>query len=97
MSPLTEQDIQQALRDLPGWERDGERLVLAVDLGDFKRAMAFLVRVAFEAESLAHHPEIHAVYGSVRLALTTHDAGNHITSLDVALARRIQGIWERWG
>jgi len=89
MAPLTERDIHDALRDLPGWEVEGQRLVFTHDFGSFRDAMAFLVRLGFEAEELNHHPEIRNVYGRVELALTTHDAGNRITELDVELARRV--------
>ena len=92
MSPLTEHDIRQALRDLPGWQVEADRLVFTHDFGSFRAAMAFLVRLGFEAEAMNHHPEIHNVYGRVRLALTTHDAGDRITDKDVELAGRIVGL-----
>jgi 4a-hydroxytetrahydrobiopterin dehydratase len=92
MSPLTEHDIRHALRDLPGWEVEGDRLLFTHDFGSFRAAMAFLVRLGFEAEAMNHHPEIHNVYGRVRLALTTHDAGDRITAKDVELAGRVLGL-----
>lgn len=92
MDPLTERDIQEALRDLTPWEVAGDRLVFTHDFGSFRDAMAFLVRVGFEAEAMNHHPEIHNVYGRVRLELTTHDAGNRVTQLDVDLARRVVAV-----
>jgi 4a-hydroxytetrahydrobiopterin dehydratase len=45
--------------------------------------------MSFEAEELAHHPELLQVYGRVELRLRTHDAGNRVTALDVALATAI--------
>ena len=41
-----------------------------------------------------HHPEIHNVYKTVVLALTTHDAGNKVTALDVELAAAIDALVE---
>lgn len=58
----------------------------------FCEAFAFMVRVAFEAESLGHHPDWTNVYDRVTIRLSTHDAGNRVTSLDVDLARRIEGL-----
>ncbi|MBZ0119655.1 MAG: 4a-hydroxytetrahydrobiopterin dehydratase, partial [Sandaracinaceae bacterium] len=52
----------------------------------------FLVRIAFDAEQLGHHPEIHNVYSRVWLTLRTHDAGNRVTALDVKLARAIERV-----
>ncbi len=89
--PLTDEQIDAALREIPGWNLDdaGTRLVCELEFPDFRAAMAFLTRFAFECEDLGHHAEIYNVYHTVRLGLTTHDAGNRITSKDLQLARRV--------
>ena len=56
--------------------------------------MAFLNRVAEVAEAHQHHPEIFNVYGTVRLTLTTHDAGNTVTEKDHRLAAAIDALFE---
>jgi 4a-hydroxytetrahydrobiopterin dehydratase len=61
---------------------------------DFRSAMAFLNRVANVAEDHGHHPEIFNVYGTVRLTLTTHDAGNTVTDKDRRLAAAIDAVIE---
>ena len=53
--------------------------------------MAFMTRVAFEAEAANHHPEWFNVYATVRIWLTTHDVGG-LSERDVALARAIDRI-----
>ena len=58
---------------------------------DFSEAFGFMTRVALVAETLDHHPEWLNVYNSVRVDLSTHDAGG-ISELDFALARRIEAI-----
>lgn len=83
---LSDSAIETALRGLPGWKRDGEALVRTFVLPDFRAAMAFMVRVGFEAEAANHHPEWSNVYNRVVVRLSTHDAGNRITRKDVALA-----------
>ncbi|TGD67683.1 4a-hydroxytetrahydrobiopterin dehydratase [Tabrizicola sp. WMC-M-20] len=55
---------------------------------DFKQAFAFMTQVAEDAEALNHHPEWSNVYRTVKVRLTTHDAGG-LTGLDVDLARRM--------
>ena len=60
--------------------------------GSFREALSFMVRVGFEAEALNHHPEWGHVYNRVVIRLTTHDAGNKVTTSDLELARRIEGI-----
>lgn len=60
--------------------------------GSFREALSFMVRVGFEAEALNHHPEWSNVYNRVVIRLTTHDAGNKVTTSDLELVRRIEGI-----
>ncbi len=89
---LGAEEIERALAALPGWRHEGQALQKTFELGSFRAAMSFLVRVGFEAEQRNHHPEIRNVYGRVEILLRTHDAGNVVTSLDVELARAIEGF-----
>lgn len=88
-TPLTQDQIRQALTELPGWEFAEDKIQKSFGFGSFKEAFSFLVRVAFEAEAANHHPEIFNVYNRVTLALNTHDAGGKVTEKDVALARAV--------
>ncbi|MCA9605738.1 MAG: 4a-hydroxytetrahydrobiopterin dehydratase [Myxococcales bacterium] len=90
--PLEKDALDLALAALPGWRLDGDKLKKTFVLGDFREAMMFLVRMSYEAEALNHHPEIHNVYKTVELALTTHDAGNKVTVKDVELAAAIEAF-----
>ena len=94
-TPLDAAQVAAALPGLPGWAHAGGRLEKAFAFADFRAAFAFLVRVAFEAEALDHHPEITNVYNRVTLALSTHDAGDVVTEMDLALAGRIEAIAPR--
>jgi 4a-hydroxytetrahydrobiopterin dehydratase len=91
-TPLTTAEIEKALKDLPGWRHEGDQLVREYRFESFREAMYFVVRVAFEAESLDHHPEWTNVYNRVQLKLNTHDSGDKVTGKDVELARRIQAL-----
>ena len=51
-----------------------------------------MVRAAFEAESMNHHPEWTNVYDTVSVRLSTHNLGNKITTNDVELAQRFEKI-----
>jgi 4a-hydroxytetrahydrobiopterin dehydratase len=90
--PLSGDSIRQALADLPGWSLEGDVIERTFTFSSFREAMSFLVRVAFEAEDLDHHPELNNVYNRVRVVLCTHDAGNKVTELDLELARRINHL-----
>jgi 4a-hydroxytetrahydrobiopterin dehydratase len=95
-TPLNPDQIAAALRELPGWAAEGDALVQTFRFGSFKEAMSFMVRVAFEAEAMDHHPEWSNVYNTVAIRLRTHDAGNRVTAKDVELARKISALdWTR--
>ncbi len=87
--PLSDDQIRTALGSLPGWTHEGDALTKTFTLGDFREALAFIVRVGFEAEQRDHHPNLTNVYNRVEIALTTHDAGNRVTQKDVDLAQAI--------
>ena len=91
-TPLTPEDIAQALTNLPGWSFERDALTKTLKFGSFREALSFMVRTGFEAEELNHHPEWTNVYNRVAVRLNTHDAGGKVTAKDVELATRIQRI-----
>jgi len=58
---------------------------------NFVEAFGFMTKCALAAEAMNHHPEWFNVYATVRVDLSTHDAGG-ITELDFALARRMEAL-----
>ena len=91
-TPLSEGIIKADLQELDGWGYDDDKLWKQFQFSDFREALAFIVRVGFEAEQLNHHPNIFNVYNKVSIGLQTHDAGNKVTQKDVELARAIESI-----
>lgn len=91
-NPLTEQDLKQALSTLEGWTHEGGYLKKTFEFADFPAAVGFITRLAFYAEKMNHHPELRNVYSTVELALTTHEAGDEVTHMDVELAKKIEEI-----
>lgn len=89
---LNEQQINDTLKDLPGWTHEQGKLHCRHEFAGFKEAMSFIVRVAFHAEEQGHHPEIFNVYNKVTLSLSTHDAGGKVTEKDMKLAKTIAGF-----
>jgi 4a-hydroxytetrahydrobiopterin dehydratase len=90
--PLTKPEIEAALAALPGWTLADGALAREFKFAGFKEALAFMVRVGFEAEAMDHHPDWTNVYNRVAIRLNTHDAGGKVTAKDVALARKIQAL-----
>jgi 4a-hydroxytetrahydrobiopterin dehydratase len=84
---LTNQDLEQALSQLSGWELQNGKLYRQFQFPDFVTAFGFMSSMALVSESLGHHPEWFNVYNRVRVELTTHDAGG-ITQKDIDWATR---------
>ena len=49
------------------------------------------MRIGFLAEAADHHPDLDLRWRTVRVALTTHDAGG-LTGRDLALASAVEGV-----
>jgi 4a-hydroxytetrahydrobiopterin dehydratase len=60
---------------------------------DFSQAFAFMTQVALLAEKADHHPEWKNVWNKVSIELTTHSAGNQVTSKDHELAKAIDAVY----
>lgn len=90
---LDDAEIGRRLRDLPGWERDGDAIVRTFRTENFPDAIAFVVRLAHAAEKAFHHPELSNVYNRVEVRLTTHDAGG-VTTKDLDLAEDVDAAAE---
>ena len=59
--------------------------------GDFATGMAFVDRIAAEADRADHHPDIDLRWRTLHLTLVTHSAGG-VTAFDLELARRIDAL-----
>jgi len=74
------------------WIEQNNRLTKSFTFKDFSEAFAFMTRVALAAEKMDHHPFWTNVYNTVRIELSTHDAGDVVTDKDHALAKAIDKL-----
>jgi 4a-hydroxytetrahydrobiopterin dehydratase len=84
---LTDQEVRDTLKSLPGWSIVKEKLHKEFTFKDFVQAFGFMSRVALVAEKMNHHPDWSNVYNRVVIDLTTHDVGG-ISSFDVEFASK---------
>ena len=89
--PLTDAEIEQRLGELDGWTRRGDEISKTFEL-TYHESVHLAMYVAAKAREVGHHPDIDIRWQRIRFGITTHDAGNHITDLDFALARHIDAI-----
>lgn len=88
---LTEQQIENALKELKGWEFGDDAIHTSFEFNNFKEAFSVMTRIAFEAEAQQHHPEWTNVYNELSITLSTHDAGG-VTEKDIKMAKTIEDI-----
>ena len=91
---LTSAQITSELASLDGWSLDQDKLHRVFKFADFVTAFGFMTSCALIAERMNHHPEWFNVYHTVKIHLTTHDAGG-ISALDVKLAHEMQALARR--
>lgn len=90
--PLSQSELDAALSDLDGWSVQEGKLHREFKFADFTEAFGFLTKVAIEANSMFHHPELYNVWNKVVIDLVTHEADDSISALDVELAQKIDGL-----
>lgn len=82
MARLNDDQIDQALESLEGWVRAGQVIDKVFAFSSFPEAIAFVVRLAFEAEAADHHPDLAINYRKVTVSYTTHSEGG-LTARDI--------------
>jgi len=95
-SKLSKDELERALRDLPGWKLHENAITKSYKHDSFAEAIVFVNAVAHLAELANHHPDIDIRYSNIVISLTTHDQGG-VTEKDVALARSIEEIRRKAG
>jgi 4a-hydroxytetrahydrobiopterin dehydratase len=81
MPKLSDDQINARLPKLQGWTREGNALTRTFAFRSYADAVAFVVRVAFEAEANDHHPDVAWSFRKVTLTWSTHSDGG-ITDKD---------------
>lgn len=95
MTRISNQDAQARLQALPGWTLEGETIRRQFTFDGFASAVAFVVRIAFDAEASDHHPDVLiSGYKKVTLTYTTHSAGG-LTEKDFAGAQAAEQVFGR--
>ena len=90
-TPLSEAAITEALAHVDGWGRAGDAIETELEAATFAAAVALVVRIGFLAEAADHHPDLDLRWRTVKVSLTSHDAGG-LTDRDFTLARAINEV-----
>lgn len=91
MAKLGHDESARRVKSLAGWLLDGDAIRKQFAFSSFPDAIAFVDRLAREAEAADHHPDILITYTRVTLTYSTHSEGG-LTQKDfegAALADRL--------
>lgn len=84
--PLDSTQLEAALATLPEWSSKGNAIERQFVIASFPDAVALLTRLAFEAETVDHHPDFVLEYRRLTVRFWTHTAGG-VTQKDIDAAR----------
>ena len=95
MPALTARQINLHLKAVPDWSQRAQTIHRTFKLDGFMLSIAFVRRIAKQAQKNNHHPDIDIRFDQVTLTLTTHDEGG-ITEKDFSLARQCDEVYARF-
>lgn len=78
------------------WDEEHNKLIKEYKFSNFIEAFSWMTECSFHIEKMNHHPQWNNVYNSVKVELTTHDAGNTITEKDRNLAIVMDKCFEKY-
>tara|TARA_B100000609_G_C17018788_1_gene332574 strand:- start:123 stop:419 length:297 start_codon:yes stop_codon:yes gene_type:complete len=89
-TPLSDEEVENALQTLSGWERDGKFLVKNFTFENFTQINSFLPHMTTVICEQNHHPDLEFLPGkkSVFFRTTTHSHGG-LTQADLNLAQAL--------
>ena len=93
MARLQDAQISERLRTLTHWTRDGDSIRRQYVFDGFASAVAFVVRIGFDAEAADHHPDVLiSNYKKVTLTFSTHSERG-LTDKDFAAAEKADAVF----
>ena len=92
MAVLTPKQIKASFNAVTNWSQRSNAIGRTYRLDGFLNSLAFVNRIARDAQKINHHPDIDIKFDQVTLTLTTQgEAG--ITEKDFALARQCDEVF----
>jgi 4a-hydroxytetrahydrobiopterin dehydratase len=95
MPALNTRQIKLHLKAVPDWSKRAQTICRTFKFEGFLMSIAFVRRIAKQAQKINHHPDIDIRFDRVTLTLTSHDEGG-ITEKDFALARQCDDVFSKF-
>ena len=91
---LTEDQIQEELKSLEGWNYKDNKISKEFTFTDFMDSLNFINTLAPFCEAHDHHPDVHIFYSKVLFELQRFDIGGKITNMDFLVAKEIERLYK---
>lgn len=92
MEKLSERQIAEALKTLPGWSYDAGSIKKTFKTENYPSTMGFVAAVGGFCQKRNHHPDyVLMKYKEVEVSFSTHSAGG-ITQNDIDIAGDLERI-----
>jgi 4a-hydroxytetrahydrobiopterin dehydratase len=89
--PLDDAAVAGLLATLPGWTRNGPRIIRTYTFTNHYEAVAFVNAVAWVSHREDHHPDLTVGYRDVGVSYTTHAIGG-LSENDFICAAKIEKL-----
>jgi 4a-hydroxytetrahydrobiopterin dehydratase len=91
---LSENQINEALRHLPGWTILDGKLHKTFTFVDFSTLFEFMYQVADSSQKLNHHPNMTSTWNTLTLDYNTWSLGHAISNLDMKSAEAVENLYQ---
>lgn len=89
-TPLSEKEIREKLKTLPGWTYSDNKIKKEFKFADFMDSLNFINKLAPFFEEKDHHPDTHIFYNKILFELQRFDIGGKVTDRDFEVASEIE-------
>jgi 4a-hydroxytetrahydrobiopterin dehydratase len=91
---LSENQINEALKHLPGWTILDGKLHKTFTFADFSTLFEFMYKVADSSQKLNHHPNMTSTWNTLTLDYDTWTLGHVISNLDMKAAGKVEKLYQ---
>lgn len=93
MALLSEDELEEYLAEMPGWELVGKAIEREFEFEDFVGSVRFVDALVAPAEAMNHHPDLAISWNKVTVTITNHAEGG-VTMKDLDLAEQVSEVAE---
>ena len=91
---LSEEEIQEKLKEFPGWKYENNKISKEFVFRTFLDGLDLVNKLAPFCEKIDHHPDIHIFYKKILFELQRYSVGGKVTDRDFLVADKIEKLYK---